>query len=107
MVDIHITQQEANLLLPLLKQVAEGKTNLPSASLGSTPSSSYSSSTTSSVGSSPAFVVQGGTGGDVGGYGTDTDGSECRYSSEELFQRKERNSRSPSAHSYCHVRYWA
>ena len=105
---MEITQQQANILLPLLKQISDGgsvtlvqdigKTTptssvSPRSSLSSTPSSSRSSSLSSGV-SSGSFSVD---------YSTDASESSCKHSCDKLFEKKERNMKSPSAHSYCHV----
>lgn len=95
--DICITQQQANLLLPLLKQISErGSSGLQG--LGtpiSTPSSSGSSQFVSPVASKDGDLES--------DYGADLSDSSCRYSCDELFQPKKKNSKSSSAHSYCHV----
>lgn len=48
----------------------------------------------------PTHMVATGSG-QVGGYSTDESETACKYSSEELFQR--RKTKSSSAHSYFHV----
>ena len=105
--NVAITQQQAHLLLPLLQQIANSGSPGPS---NETPSRSCSQSGSSygSNCSSPLFYPiptrMAGTGsGQVGGYSTDESESACRYSSDELFKSKKKNSNSSSAHSYLHV----
>ena len=103
--DLHITQQQASLLLPLLQQVAEGRTSQTCSTPGSSSGASNSGSPPlmSPCASNGASYSDFGSGGGYssggGGYSSGGGG----YSSDDLFQKKERNSKSPAAHSYCHV----
>ena len=93
--EVGISQQQALTLLPLLQKIAEGA-QVPQVS---TPSRSSS-------GSSPVFSPPPPNVYNIAsasGYSTDTSENACRYSSDELFQTKPRNSKSPFAHTYCHV----
>ena len=101
-----ITQQQARLLLPLLQQIASSGTPGPSCESpsGSSGSSFGSSNSSPLFYPTPPRIPVAGTGsGQVGGYSTDESEGAGRYSSDELFQSKKKNSKSSSAHSYCHV----
>lgn len=98
-VGVTLTQQQAMLLLPLLQQIASD--SQPTSGMSLTPSTSPNNSSTSSNGSvSPPFFVP-----KLTDHGYSTDGSEsaCKYSAEELFQSKSKNSKSSDAHNFCHV----
>ena len=103
--DAGITPQQAALLLPLLQQIANGNQPMSSPSPGA---SGQSSSGCSSSGSSPPFFVPAPavvslSSRENSGYSTDGSKSVCKFSSDELFQRKRKNSKSSSAHSFCHI----
>ena len=96
-VGVTLTQQQAMLLLPLLQQIASGSPQGMASPSGSTTSSSSSSGGTSSP---PFFVPKRTT---DHGYSTDGSESACKYSVDELFQTKMKNSKSSDAHNFSHV----
>jgi hypothetical protein len=93
-VGVTLTQQQAMLLLPLLQQIASGSPQGISSPCGSTSSSSSGSTT------SPPFFVPKPT---DHGYSTDVSESANKYSADELFQTKSKNSKSSDAHNFSHV----
>ena len=99
--DAGLTPQQAAILLPLLQQIANGNQPVSSPSPGTSGQSSSSSS-----GNSPPFFVPAAvslSSRENSGYSTDGSESVCKFSSDELFERKRKNSKSSSAHSFCHV----
>ena len=84
-----------------LQQIASSGTSGPSP--GSSGSSFGSSDSPLFYPTPPHIPVAGTGSGQVGGHSTDESEGAGRHSSDELFQSKKKNSKSSSAHSYCHV----
>ena len=106
-----LTQQQAVMLLPLIQQIAAGSGGAQLQSQSSTPSRDASSSTSCSNNSSPFFTpppisVKPQATVSASGYSTDTSEASCKFSSDELFTSKRRNSKSSDAHSFMHVSYY-
>lgn len=95
-VPVGITPEQASLLLPLLRQISGGHGSTSSCQGHGTPPMASLLPSTSSSSSSDRHRTNREL-----DYGSDS--SSCRHSCDELFQRKGRNGKSSTAHSYCHV----
>ena len=103
--EVCLTQQQAVMLLPLIQQIAAGSVGVQLQSQSSTPSRDASSSASCSNNSSPFFTpppisVKPQATVSASGYSTDTSEASCKFSSDELFTSKRRNSKSSDAQFY-------